>query len=397
MDRKIYDLAVIGGGASGMMAAISAAEGGAEAEIFEKNEKLGKKLYITGKGRGNLTNAADIGDFFENIVSNPKFLYSALYGFTNQQLLELLGKYGLATKTERGNRVFPVSDHASDITAAWTRALQDKKVEIRLNCGVKELLVASGEEVTGVLLDNGQKEYADHVIVATGGLSYPTTGSTGDGYRFAKSAGHSITNLFPSLTAIGPKAYKQTEDKDLHIDRSTPLSELGEMLCGLQLKNVEVRLFVGDTLAQGEFGDIDFTDGGIEGPVGFQVSRKAVKALVNGSKVSVVLDLKPGVPLTELTARVKELWQQVDKDPRSVRLHEKEKARIEKELQKAKKLNLPIYHRSDLLAEISNGKKECFIGYAGTHGKTTTSGMASYVLSKAGLNPSFVVGGIVEE
>lgn len=188
----------------------------------------------------------------------------------------------------------------------------------------------SGFAVTAV---DGRSWTCRKLIIATGGLSYPTTGSTGDGYGFAAAAGHSVTPLFPSLTALVPKAYKTAVDCNSaklprHIDRSLPLSELGRSLCGIQLKNIGVQLVVEGSVAQSETGDLDFTDGGIEGPVGFQVSRKAVKSLVNGSRVSLILDLKPGVPQEELTARVKELWQEVDKDPRSARLHEKEKCRI---------------------------------------------------------------------
>nr|MCR4910188.1 NAD(P)/FAD-dependent oxidoreductase [Bacteroidales bacterium] len=156
----------------------------------------------------------------------------------------------------------------------------------------------------------------------------PTTGSTGDGLRWAGETGHAIAPTFPSLTALVPLGYKQGDALKGHIDRATPLADLGSKLCGIQLKNVGVQLLVEGSVAQEEFGDVDYTDGGLEGPVGFQISRKAVKSLVNGSRVAVVLDLKSGVELTELTTRVKELWKEVDKDPRSARLHEKEKCRI---------------------------------------------------------------------
>lgn len=298
----------------------------ARVTVLEKMPRPGRKIMITGKGRCNFTNVKDWNSFSSHVRTNPNFLKPAFYNFTPAKCLGFFEALGMPTVVERGDRAFPQSHRSSDVIDALVMACHGVGVKIETGAEVADVSASEGRFY--VSLSDGRGFSCARLVIATGGLSYPGTGSTGDGYRFAKSAGHSITNLFPSLTAIVPKAYKQTEDKDLHIDRSTPLSELGKMLCGLQLKNVEVRLFVGDTLAQGEFGDIDFTDGGIEGPVGFQVSRKAVKALVNGSKVSVVLDLKPGVPLTELTARVKELWQQVDKDPRSVRLHEKEKARI---------------------------------------------------------------------
>ena len=166
------------------------------------------------------------------------------------------------------------------------------------------------------------------MIVATGGLSYPATGSTGDGLRWAAELGHRVVPTFPSLTALVPRGYKIQEDKELHIDRSTPLSELGQALCGVQLKNIQLSLIIEGTEVDSEFGDVDFTDGGIEGPVGFQLSRKAVKALVNGSRVSLVLDLKPGVDLTELTVRIKALWEEIGKDPRSRGVREKERCRI---------------------------------------------------------------------
>ena len=177
-------------------------------------------------------------------------------------------------------------------------------------------------------LVDGREWKCSRLIIATGGLSYPTTGSTGDGLRWAEELGHHIVPTFPSLTALVPKGYKLQEDKDLHIDRSTPLSELGQALCGVQLKNIQLSLQIEGTEVDSEFGDIDFTDGGLEGPVGFQLSRKAVKALVNGSRVSLQLDLKPGVSLTDLTARVKELWAEIEKDPRSRGVREKERCRI---------------------------------------------------------------------
>ena len=179
-----------------------------------------------------------------------------------------------------------------------------------------------------VRLTDGREWKCRRVIVATGGLSYPTTGSTGDGLRWAQELGHRIVPTFPSLTALVPRGYKLQEDKDLHIDRSTPLSELGQALCGVQLKNIQLSLLIEGTEVDSEFGDVDFTDGGIEGPVGFQLSRKAVKALVNGSRVSLVLDLKPGVDLTELTVRIKALWEEIGRDPRSWGVREKERCRI---------------------------------------------------------------------
>ncbi len=259
---------VIGGGAAGMAAAYAASFHVADVLLLERNEKLGKKIYITGQGRGNLTNAADIGDFFEHIVSNPKFLYSALYGFTNEQLLELLKSYGLVTKTERAKRVFPASDHASDITAAWRKALQARGVKVRLNCGVKELLtkdvLALPEEagggatfcITGVRLDDGSEELADHVIVATGGISYPSTGSTGDGLRFAQGLRIHTTVLRPALV---------------------PFTTLETDICalqGLSLKNVGFLVFDGKKRLYEGFGEMLFTHFGVSGPLVLSASSR---------------------------------------------------------------------------------------------------------------------------
>ena len=183
---------VIGGGPAGMMAAISAAECGARVSLLEKNEKLGKKLFITGKGRCNLTNAADIEEFFRAVISNPKFLYSAFYSFTNEQTIAFFESLGLKTKVERGGRVFPQSDHSSDVISALSRELSRRKADVLLHTEVKELIIEEGR-AAGVLLSSGKKLYADAVIVASGGISYPSTGSTGAGYRFAESCGHRVT------------------------------------------------------------------------------------------------------------------------------------------------------------------------------------------------------------
>ena len=191
---------IIGGGAAGMMAAVAAAGNGHETELFEKNEKLGKKLFITGKGRCNITNAADIEEFFPAVTSNPKFLYSAFYSFTNEQVIELFNRLGVETKTERGGRVFPVSDHSSDVIQALKQEMERLGVRIRLHSEVKELLLNEDKtKAAGLLLTSGQKIYGDAVIVATGGISYPSTGSTGDGYRFARGSGHQVTDLCPPL------------------------------------------------------------------------------------------------------------------------------------------------------------------------------------------------------
>ena len=202
---------IIGGGAAGMMAAYQAAKCGNDVSLYEKNEKLGKKIFITGKGRCNITNAADIEDLFTAVISNPKFLYSGFYSFTNQQVIDFFEELGVKTKIERGERVFPVSDHSSDVIAAFSRELKSLGVAVSLHTEVRELLCEQ-DKVCGVLLTNGKKMKADAVIVATGGISYPSTGSTGDGYRFAKETGHRVTELLPSLV---PMEVRQWYAKEL--------------------------------------------------------------------------------------------------------------------------------------------------------------------------------------
>ena len=325
------DIIVIGGGAAGLVAACSAARtlvaalSDARVTVLEKMPRPGRKIMITGKGRCNFTNLKDWNAFSAHIRTNPNFLRPSFYNFTPADSLEFFSGLGMQSVVERGDRAFPASHRASDVVDALVRACHASGVKIETSAEV--VRIGSGS-VFEVFAADGRKWTCSRLILATGGLSYPGTGSTGDGYRFAADLGHTVTPLFPSLTALVPKGYKIVEGKDLHIDRSTPAGELGKALCGIQLRNVGVRLIVEGAVAQSEFGDIDFTDGGIEGPVGFQLSRKAVKSMVNGSRVSLVLDLKPGVPLDELASRVNELWREVDADPRSKRLHEKEKYRI---------------------------------------------------------------------
>ena len=215
------NVVIIGGGAAGMAAAAGAAEAGHRVSIYEKNEKLGKKIYITGKGRCNVTNGCAVEDFFSHVVTNGKFLYSAVYGFTNTDLMALLEESGCPLKVERGERVFPVSDKSSDIIAAWNRRLKKDGVEIHLNEPVSEILTEDGRAV-GILLEKGRRRVlADAVILATGGLSYPSTGSTGDGYRFAKETGHTVTELSPALV---PFTCKEEDVKAMQ---------------GLSLRNIE--------------------------------------------------------------------------------------------------------------------------------------------------------------
>lgn len=278
----------MGGGAAGMMAAIAAAGQGAEVDLYEKNEKLGKKIYITGKGRCNLTNACETSQFPEHVCSNRKFLYSALYGFTAEDVMQFFEEAGTPVKVERGQRVFPVSDHASDVTGALAREMKRLGVRIHLNCGVKELLLSDAQEGSvceGVRLMDGEWVKADAVIVCTGGLSYPTTGSTGDGYRFAKAAGHTVTELSPSLVPFN------TADEDTRL------------LQGLSLRNIQVTIKDGKKTLFDEFGEMMFTHFGVTGPLILSASAKVGKKLKEKGELNMMIDLKPAISRQQLDER----------------------------------------------------------------------------------------------
>ena len=275
---------VVGGGAAGMMAAVFAARNGQNVQLLEKNEKLGKKLFITGKGRCNITNAADIEDLFTAVTSNPKFLYSGFYSFTNQQVIDFFEELGVKTKIERGERVFPVSDHSSDVIAAFSRELKSLGVSVSLHTEVKELLCEQ-DKVCGVLLTNGKKMKADAVIVATGGISYPSTGSTGDGYRFAREAGHKVTELLPSLV---PMEVRQWYAKELQ---------------GLSLRNIEIRITDGKKKLYEEFGEMLFTHYGVTGPVILSASSVVGKTL-RKKELTLHIDLKPALSEEQLDKRI---------------------------------------------------------------------------------------------
>ncbi len=289
---------VVGGGAAGMMAAIAAARGGASVILLEQNEKLGKKIYITGKGRCNVTNSGDAESFFANCVENGKFLYSAYYGFDSAGVMDFFEREGCALKVERGERVFPVSDRASDVTAALAAALRKSKVEVRLNSCVQEIVTKEpdGNEadrkqtgrVSGVRLKDGKVLSADSVILATGGLSYPTTGSTGDGLAWAASMGHTVTECVPSLV---PFETRETWCKDV---------------MGLALKNVNVRLMSSSKLLFEGFGEMLFTHFGVSGPLILSASSYYAQALRKGKLTEVLLyiDLKPALSEEQLDARL---------------------------------------------------------------------------------------------
>lgn len=280
--RKII---VVGGGAAGMAAAIAAASCGGRVKLYEKNEKLGKKIYITGKGRCNVTNDCDMEQLFESVVTNSRFLYSAFYGFTNHDAMDFLKKAGCPLKTERGGRVFPVSDKASDVTQALSRRLRELGVEIFLREGVESLWMEGGT-VKGVILEHGKKmAEADAVIVATGGLSYPTTGSTGDGYRFAAEVGHGVTEVSPALVP-----FETAEDA---------VKELQ----GLALKNVEVTVSDGKKEIYRDFGEMLFTHFGVSGPVLLSASSYAAKRLQK-KRLTLAIDLKPALSAEQLDVRI---------------------------------------------------------------------------------------------
>jgi len=290
------DVIVIGGGAAGMMAALQAAWAGAQVVLLEKNEKLGKKIYITGKGRCNVTNACDTEDFFRQVPRNSKFLNAAVRQFGYEDVTSLLSMLGTETKVERGNRVFPVSDKASDVTRALARGMKDAGVQVELNTEVQSVIREDG--VFAVSLKQGGTLYAKAVIVATGGLSYPSTGSTGDGYGFAKENGHTITPLSGSLVG-------------LTIDEKWP-----KLLMGLSLKNVRVSAVQGKKKIYDEQGEMLFTHFGVSGPLIIELSSHMPEDF---SAVDVTLDMKPALTGEQVDLRLqREFAENVRKQLSSV-------------------------------------------------------------------------------
>ena len=275
---------VIGGGPAGCFAAYFAAKNGHKVTLLEQNEKLGKKLYITGKGRCNVTNASDMEDLFKQVMSNPKFLYSAFYSYTNQDVMDFFTSYGCELKIERGNRVFPVSDHSSDVISTLNKALKAVGVEVLLHTKVKDVLVTDGV-ASGVLLANGKRYSADAVVVATGGFSYQSTGSTGDGYRFAKDFGHRMVPISPSLVPFETK-------------ESWPME-----LQGLALKNVSFRVMRGGKKVYDDFGEMLFTHFGVSGPMVLSASA-AIKAEFLREELECFIDLKPALDQEQLDKRL---------------------------------------------------------------------------------------------
>ena len=275
-------VAVVGGGASGMAAAYFAALSGAEVTLFEKNEKLGKKVYITGKGRCNLTNVAEYAAFLSQIVSNPRFMYSALGRFGSADVIALMEAHGTPVKIERGGRVFPVSDHASDVIRAWEMGLREQEVSVRLHTTVND--VRKNEDGSFYLCTDKEEVRADAVILACGGLSYPATGSDGDGYRFAEKLGHHLTDRRPALVAL--------HCADAWVARVEGLSLRNVGLC-IPGKKKAIRLF----------GEMLFTAKGISGPMALSASSLIGRELENGP-LAVAIDLKPALSEQQLDARI---------------------------------------------------------------------------------------------
>lgn len=279
---------VIGAGAAGMIAALAAKSaagaGAVRVLLFDGNEKVGKKLFITGKGRCNVTNASDMKTVMENVVSNPKFLYSAFKCFGSADIMKILEDGGCRLKIERGNRVFPVSDHSSDVINTLYKLLKNAGVNIKLNCIIKKLLI-NDRKCSGVVLANGSSISADAVIVATGGISYRLTGSSGDGYKFASAAGHKVSELYPSLVPLVLSEHDCTR------------------LQGLSLKNVNAAVYKGSKRIYEGFGELLFTHFGVSGPLILSASSYIAGLFKNGN-LRLVIDLKPALDKNVLDARI---------------------------------------------------------------------------------------------
>ena len=286
---------IIGGGPAGMMAAITAAQNNHKVLILEKMNSLGRKLLITGKGRCNITSSLPMEDFIKNVPGNGKFLYSAFKNFTNEDILTLLKKEGVEIKEERGNRIFPLSDKSIDVLSAFKRVLKRYNVNIRYDSYVKEILTEN-EKAVGVKLVSGEEIFSDRVILATGGKSYPATGSTGDGYKMAEKLGHNIENIRPSLVPL--KVSKES-------------LKICKEIQGLSLKNVSIRLMdiENNKVIYEDFGEMLFTHFGISGPTVLSASAhllryKNIENLLKKEKIKFVIDLKPALSKEKLNDRI---------------------------------------------------------------------------------------------
>lgn len=287
---------IIGGGAAGMLAAIGAAENNNNVTILEKMEKTGKKLLITGKGRCNITNSGNIDEFMKNIPENSKFLYSSFNQYSNQDIISFFNNEGVATKVERGGRVFPVSDKAEDVLKALQQKLKKLNVQIKTNFEVTKILTEKGITRGIEGKNNGKNEIilADKVILATGGMSYPVTGSTGDGYKMAKEIGHTITELKPSLVPL------------ICNEKS---KQMCQQMQGLSLKNVAIKIYCENKLIYEDFGEMLFTHYGISGPIILSASAvliryKNIENLLKENKIKLLIDLKPALNEEKLDNRI---------------------------------------------------------------------------------------------
>lgn len=285
--QSMSKVIVIGGGAAGMMAAISAAGNGHQVTLLEQNEKVGKKLYITGKGRCNITNNCETEELLKNVIRNSRFLYSAFYSFDSRQVMDFFERRGLAIKTERGGRVFPQSDHSSDVIRILQDALQKEQVRVQLHAQAADILTVGNESrnVSGVRLIDGTVLRAERVVLATGGCSYAATGSTGDGYRFAEKLGHTVTERRPSLVPF-----------------ETAEGWVRE-LQGLSLRNVTVSIRKGKKLLFEAFGEMLFTHYGVSGPLLISASS-LVNDYMGDMPLAMEIDLKPALTEEQLDKRV---------------------------------------------------------------------------------------------
>ena len=282
---------IIGGGPAGLMAAISSSKNGDKVTIIEKMPSCGKKLLITGKGRCNITNNAEMDKFMENTPTNAKFLYGVFNNFTNRDIVELLENEGVKTKVERGERVFPASDRAQDVLDALLHILKKQNVQILTGSTVKKIIIDNHKNVLGVELDNKKEMKADKIILATGGKSYPVTGSTGDGYKLAKDLGHIITKIEPSLVPL------------------TSYDGVCKDLQGLSLRNVAIKLYICDKVVYKDFGEMLFTHFGVSGPIvlsasSYLVKTKNIEEILKSNKVEIEIDLKPALTEEKLDARI---------------------------------------------------------------------------------------------
>lgn len=285
MDNKNrFDVITVGGGPAGMMAAGTAADNGRNVKLFEKNEKMGKKLYITGKGRCNFANKTDVNGLIENVVNNKNFLYSAFYTLDSERLISFFKDLGLNSKVERGNRVFPVTDKASDVTKVLKKYLKNNEVIINYE-GIKGI-ISDDKKVKGIITENDQRYYSESIILATGGYTYRSTGSTGEGYEMAKKLGHSITKLYPSLVPF--ELHEKYETKKLE---------------GLTLKHVKIKVknTNNETIYE-DFGDLIFTKNGVSGPIILSASSNLDE--IKDKNLILSIDLKPALDHKTLDRRL---------------------------------------------------------------------------------------------